>query len=391
MNYATTYPIGNNQQTQTEKTTAIAQTVGRVCQLDAKTKGCKRSTERQKESRTDSNVANGFLKSTFLPKLKTEQSVQSSKKTVKTEKDFYQSLSRVAEHYSIESMQTQIYGYPYNIVLAMWDMETKLKRTHINWDSLRLVQDGRRIFFISEERYDTRMTLYYIPIVPLFKMLHDPKRKKTAQLLVSVCSYLYHTADIPYYRQENSYLYWMYEMMTDWLEQDDETDKTEKHKSELRQAEQIGDKIEQKLFNRINLEQFEQRLNNFKSFDEFDQECWQLACKVMALFTEYPTESIFRNAPICEQDPDNDDYDNETIGMEKYISFVANTKGWLYESLSDSINNEFNEYGTMAEPTIYKHFDGSKITATNLDFENRLFPILNDLCGLFDGYNTIAK
>ena len=359
--------------------------------MDAKTKRCKRSAERQAESSTNSDVANGFLKSAFLPKLKTEQSVQTCKKTVKTERNFYQSLSKLAEHYAIEPMQTQIYGYPYNIALAMWDIETKLKRTHLNWDSLQLVQDSKKTFFVSEERYDTRTTLYYIPIVPLFKMLNDKRRKKTAQLLVSACSYLYHIVDIPYYRQENSYLFWMYEMMTDWVEQDDEMGETERYKSELRQAEQIGDKMEQKLFNRINLELFEQRLNNFKSLDEFDQECWQLACKVFELFTEYPTTSIFKNAPISEQDPYNDDYDNETIGMEKYISFVADTKGWLYESLSDSINNEFNEYGAMAEPTISKHFDGSEITATNLDFEYRLFPILNDLCGLLDEYKTTAE
>ena len=388
---ATKNYIGNYQQTRTETATAIAPTAKRVRTMDAKTKGCKRSAERQAESRTDSNVANGFLKSAFLPKLKTEQSVQTCKKTVKTERNFYQSLSKLAEHYGIEPMQTQIYGYPYNIALAMWDIETKLKRTHLNWDSLQLVQDSKKIFLVSEERYDTRTTLYYIPIVPLFKMLNEPKRRKTAQLLVSVCSYLYHIADIPYYRQENSYLFWMYEMMNDWVEQDDETDETEKYKSELRQAEQIGDKIEQKLFNRINLKLFEQRLNNFKSLDEFDQECWQLACKVFELFKEYPTTSIFRNAPISEKDPYNEDDEDEIIGMEKYISFVADTKGWLYESLSDSINNEFNEYGAMAEPTISKQFDGNEITATNLDFENRLFPILNNLCGLLSEYQTTTK
>lgn len=391
MNYATTYPIGNYQHTRTEKTTAIAPTIGRVRTMDAKTKRCKPSTKRQAESCTNSNVANGFLKCVFLPKLKTAQSVQACKEIAKTERNFYQSLSKLAEHYGIEPMQTQIYGYPYNIVLAIWDIESKLKRTNANWDSLRLVQDSRKTFFISEERYDTKTTLYYIPIVPLFKMLNDKRRKKTAQLLVSVCSYLYHIADIPYYRQENSYLFWMYEMMTDWVEQDDETDETESYKSELRQAEQIGDKMEQKLFNRINLQLFKQRLNNFKSLDEFDQECWQIACKVFELFTEYPTTSIFKNAPISEQDPYDNDYDNETIGMEKYISFVADTKGWLYERLSDSINNEFNEYGAMAEPTISKHFDGSEKTYTNLDFEDRLFPILNDLCGLLDEYKTTEK
>ena len=391
MNYATTYPIGNYEHTRTEKTTATAPTIGRVRTMDAKTKRCKPSTKRQAESRTNSNVANGFLKSVFLPKLKTQQSLQACKEIAKTERDFYQSLSKLAEQYGIEPMQTQIYGYPYNLALAMWDIETKLKRTHLNWNSLRLVQDSKKTFFVSEERYDTRTTLYYIPIVPLFKMLNDKRRKKTAQLLVSVCSYLYHIADIPYYRQENSYLFWMYEMMTDWVEQDDETDETESYKSELRQAEQIGDKMEQKLFNRINLQLLKQRLNNFKSLDEFDQECWQIACKVFELFTEYPTTSIFKNAPISEQDPYDNDYDNETIGMEKYISFVADTKGWLYERLSDSINNEFNEYGAMAEPTISKHFDGSEKTYTNLDFEDRLFPILNDLCGLLDEYKTTEK
>ena len=391
MNYATTYTIGNYQHTRTEKTTAIAPTIGRVRSMDAKAKRCRPNTKRQAESRTSSDVVNGFLKSNFLPKLKIEQSVQSCKKTAKTERDFYLSLSKLAEHYGIKPMQSQIYGYPYNIALAMWDIENKLKRTIANWDSLSLVQDSKKTYFVSEERYDTRMTLYHIPIVPLFKMLNDNRHKKTAQLLVSVCSYLYHIADIPYYRQENSYLYWIYEMMTDWVEQDDEMDETEKYKSELRLAEQIGDKIEQKLFNRINLQLFEKRLKNFKSLDEFDQECWQLACKVSALFTEYPTTSIFKNAPISELDPYNDDCDNEILGMEKYVSFVADTKGWLYESLSDNINNEFNAYGAMAEPTICKCFDGSEITSSNLDFENRLFPILNDLCGLLYEYKTTEK
>ena len=388
MNYATQHHIGNYQHTRTETTTAIAPTVGRVRQLATKTKGRKPSAERQAEIRTNSNATNGILKCTFLPKLKTAQSVQACQKT---ERDFYNSLSRLAEHYSIEPMQTKDFGSPYNMVLAMWDMETKVKRANINWDSFKLVQNSKKTFFVSKERYNVGTTLYYIPIMPLFQMLNDPKRKKTAQLLILVCSYLYHIADVPYYRQEDSYLYWLYEMQKDWIEQDDETDESETYKSELRNAEYIGDRIEQKLFNRINLKIFEQRLSRFKSLDTFDKECWQVACNTFALYTEYPNATIFRNAPRPEQDPYNNDDENETIGMEKYISFIADTKGWLYESLSDNINNEFNEYGAMEEPTISKQFDGSEITATNLDFENRLFALLNDLCGLLYDYKTTEK
>lgn len=391
MENETQHYIGNHNPSRTKTATAIAPTVGRVRRLDAKTKGCKRSTERQMEIRTDSHATNDILKCTFLPKLKTEQSLQACGETTKMERDFYTSLSKLAEHYRIEPMRTKEFGFPYNLVLSMWDMETNLKLTVTNWNSLRLVRDCRKTYLISGERYDTGTTLYYIPVVPLFEMLHDNKRKKNAQLLVSVCSYLYHIADIPYYRQEDSYLYWQYEMHKEWVERDDETDETECYKSELRKAELIGDRIEQKLFNPINLRVFEQRLNRFNCLGTFDQECWQIACDAYALYTEYPNTTIFRNAAKPEKDPYADDYDNEIVGMERYIAFVADTEGWLYESLEDSINNEFNENGEIEEPTICKRFDESDITATNLDFENRLFALLNDLCSLLYEYKTAAK
>ncbi len=101
MNYATQQNIGNNPYTRTAKATEVAPTVGRVRTMDAKTKRRRPSTKRQTEIRTDSNATNGFLKCTFLPKLKTAQSVQACKKS---ERDFYQSLSKLAEHYSIEPM-----------------------------------------------------------------------------------------------------------------------------------------------------------------------------------------------------------------------------------------------------------------------------------------------
>ena len=393
MDYATQYHSRGYQPVPTAETTAIAPTVRQLYGLDAKTQRHKRNPQGQTEVRTDSHVANGFIKSTFLPKLKVSQSVQACTGNEKTERDFYKSLSQLAEHYNITPMQTQAYSYPYNISLALWDIQEKLKQTGGNWYSLQLVQHRKNTFLISEERYSTGATLYYIPVIPLFAMLNDPKRKKTAQLLVSVFSYLYHIADIPYYRQENSYLYWMYEMLKDWVEQDDETDETESYKSELRQAEWIGEHIEKKIFNRTNLTVFEQRLKVFKPTDDFDKECWQSACDAFALYTEYPHASISRNAPKADDYPYNEseDYEQETLSMEKYISFMASGKGWLYESLSESVNNEFNEYGNVEEPTIHKRFDGSPVTGNSLDFESRLFTLLNDICYLLNSYKTTKR
>jgi len=329
MNYAQTYHIGNNQHTRTEQAKAVAPTIRRVRKLATKTKGHKPSTERQAEVRTNSNATNRILKCTFLPKLKTAHSVQACQKT---ERDFYKSLSKLVKHYSIEPMTTQVYNFPYNIVLGMWDIDTKLKRTHRNWDSLHLLQDSKKTILQSEERFEVGTTLFHIPIIPLFQMLKDPKRKKNAQLLLSVCSYLYHIVQIPYYTKEHAYLCWQYEMLKDWIEYCDE-DEIETYRSELRQAECIGDIIGKKLSNRINLTLFEQRLSRFKSLDTFDRECWQIACNAFALYNEYPKTTIFRNAPIEEQDPYDDEYENQAIVMEKYISFIGSTKGYLYVTI----------------------------------------------------------
>ncbi len=387
MNYAQTYHIGNNQHTRTEQAKAVAPTVERVRKLATKTKGRKPSAERQAEVRTNSNATNGILKCTFLPKLKTAHSVQACQKT---ERDFYKSLSKLAEHYSVEPMKTQAYHFPYNIVLGMWDIDTKLKRSHRNWDSLHLLQDSKKTILQSEERFEVGTTLFHIPIIPLFQMLKDPKRNKNAQLLLSVCCYLYHIVQIPYYRKEDSYLYWLYETHKDWIEYDD-TDETEMYKSELRQAEIIGDRIEQKLYNPINLTLFEQRLSRFKSLDTFDRECWQVACNAFALYTEYPTATIFRNAPIDEQDPYADDYENEAIVMDKYIAFVADTKGILYNSIVENINSELNECGILEEPSISIPFNGKDTSGENLDFENRMFDLLDDLYLLLEDYKTTKK
>ena len=112
MNYATQHHIGNYQHTRTKATMAITPTVGRVRSLDAKAKRCKPGAERQTEIRTLSNATNGILKCTFLLKLKETETVQACKETAKTERDFYKSLSKLAEHYGIEPMQTKNLHFP---------------------------------------------------------------------------------------------------------------------------------------------------------------------------------------------------------------------------------------------------------------------------------------
>ena len=249
------------------------------------------------------------------------------------------------------------------------------------------MKKGSETCLISEEKCNTNSSLFYIPVIPVYQMLKNKASKKSAQLLLSVCSYLYRNANIPYYRQENSYLYWNYEMLTDWISEDEEIDENHCSKKELQQAEIVGNFMEQKISHKKIVEIFGKRLKRFKAKNDFDKECFQLSEKVFQLYKNYPEESIFRNAHFnniqTEENTDDDFYNDEkVVTMDKYISFFADDKGLIYQNLIDSVNNEFNEYSELQEPMITKVFDGSDIPKNNLDFENRLFRILIQLSTL---------
>ena len=394
MKYATKNNLGKSKNTRKTKAKTTASTVGRICRLDEA--GQKRfgNSERPTEISSDKPTSDGFLKCTFLPKLKkndfqksisSEKSlIQIQRKNAKTEKDFYQSLSQLAEHYGLNPISTKHLGYPYNIALALDDIQKQLKNKVRDWEEIRLIEEKGKTYFTSEERYNTGAILYYIPIVPLYRLSKNPKRKQAVQLLQSVCSYLYHIAGVPYYRKQDSYLFWMYEMVTEWITSDDENEETPIYLSEIKQAEHIGDFMEQKIYNHHNLTRFKDHLKNFKAKDGFDNDCFMLARKVFSLYEQYPNATIYQN---LQSNTETEEYESDTIvSMDKYISFCAEAKGLMFQTLFEAVNSDLQEYATMQEPMVIKKFDGRNITNNNLDFENRLFPLIEELIYILNNF-----
>ena len=394
MKYATKNNLGKSKNTRKTKAKTTASTVGRICRLDEA--GQKRfgNSERPTEICSDKSTSDGFLKCTFLPKLKEniaqklasdEQNLtQIQRKNTKTERDFYQSLSRLTEHYGLNPISTKYFGYPYNIALALDDIQKQLKNKVRDWEEIRLIEEKGKTYFTSEERYNTGAILYYIPIVPLYRLSKNSKRKQSVQLLQSVCSYLYHLAKVPYYRKQDSYLFWMYEMVEEWLTSDDENEEKQIHLSEIKRAEQIGSFMEQKIYNHHNLTHFKEHLKNFKAKDSFDNDCFMLARKIFFLYEQYPNATIYQNLLTNTEEKE---YENDSIvSMDKYVSFCADDKGLLFETLFEAVNSDLQEYATMQEPRVIKKFDGSNITNNNLDFENRLFPLIEELIYILNNF-----
>jgi len=386
-NYATQNHIGEDKRSRRRETKAIAPTIRRICRLDETPERCKRNTKRPTEISTSKPTSYGFLKCTFLPKLKendlqksilSEQNlIQNRIKNSIIERDFYHSLSLLAKHYNLDLKSTKEFEFPYNTALATDNIQKQLRNKVKNWEEIRLIEEKGKTYFISEERYSTGSTLYYIPILPLYRLYKNPKRKHAVQLLQSVCSYLYHVAEIPFYRQKESYLFWMYEMIAEWLISDDENEETPNYLSEIKQAEQIGDFIEKKIYNQHNLSRFKNHLKNCKAKDQFDNDCFTLASKIFSLYEQYPNDRIFRNAQFKAET--NEFYSDGIISMDKYVSFCSEAKGMMFQTLFETVNSEFNECTVMEEPIIIKKFDGSNTTGKNLDFENRIFPLIEEL------------
>ncbi|MCH5685557.1 hypothetical protein LWM68_15640 [Niabella sp. W65] len=205
-------------------------------------------------------------------------------------------------------------------------------------------------------------------------------------MLVSVCTYLYKIANIPYYRQESSYLCYMYDMLMQ-MHEEEEVEPNPELLAEFEEAKKVGDIIESELLNAENLTSFEDRLNQFNSNDQFGDRCWQVAQKTLDLYREFPTmplDNKFKTAELCE-----DDGDNYAITLEKYISFYASGSGWLADLLIDLINNDLQEYSFIEEPVIYQPLDHRKIANNDFDFEQRIFTIIDELTTLLYEYERL--
>ena len=311
-----------------------------------------------------------------MPLLLEDEAAYNYSNTQLVENDFYASLYLLASQHTLQLEQTRHFDYPYNIAMGLANLHEQLKSKVKDWQELYLIHHQDSTFFAHEVRYKTGSTLFYIPIVPLFMMLKDPKRKDAARLLLSVCCYLYRIADIPYYRQEGSYLYYMYDMLSEWMEEENEEQDSELMIAQ-RHATYVGDRMEQKLRNPANLKFFEFRLKHFKCADKFDQQCAQVARAAFQLYQQYPTSAIDRNFQYNTEMDDEGEY--YSVSLDKYVSFYATGKGVLTSCLFDNINVDLQEYASTDEPVIYEPIDGRAIEGNNFDFEKALFTLLGDV------------
>jgi hypothetical protein len=343
--------------------------------------GRRRSSKGKARLRTANYAAHAFLKHRFLPLYEPSKNELPDRK--QTEKGFFHSLEILSGTMALMDMNLSGRPYPYNILLAHWHASKQLRETRPDAQLYILQDEQEDVCLGTSEVYNTGTNLYYIPVLPLYRLLQNRKGKRAGQLLLSVFAYLYHEVGVPYYRDTSSYLYYHFEMMEEWLADDAGSYEDlgfQRCLSEIRKAGYYGDVMLRRLFNKCHLKKFRERLTQFNPQNDWETGCKDTAQAVWELWQRYPAHNLYSHIESVA-----DNCWDETVRIEQYVSFTADHSGWLADNVQDMINNEFNEYSQLQEPVIYKIFQEQETTGDdNLDFERKLFPLIWDLCALLN-------
>ena len=183
------------------------------------------------------------------------------------ENDFFNSLNNLSALYGFEKMDVSGKVYPYNIAVSFAHAAACMKVLQPDL-SVVIIQHGLHAATIATVKtFNTRSTLYFINVKPLHELLKNKKRKRVATLLQSVFTYLYKMAGVTYYTDNNKYLYYSYENISNWLT--DESNELEQPQFEENQAKielcfDVGRTVHKKIKNISLLLSLKKRNKNFK-------------------------------------------------------------------------------------------------------------------------------
>jgi hypothetical protein len=367
---------------------AALSATGRLQQGTEPGAGRKGSDPQQVALRSCGYAADSFLKHQFLPLYEAHHSLQNDNTITG---GVLNSLSILAVNHSISLLDVSDKPYPYNILLAHWNAQKQLQRTPGKPELFIIEDEARQIKMATRQTASRSYSLYYIPVLPLYRLLKSRENKTGAQLLLSVFAYLYQVAGIPYYRDPDAYLFYHYEMMEEWLtDEDDGLDDKDRafNRKALDTASHGGDVIQRILYHPAHLEQFAERVADASPENGFEQGCLKVAQTALTLWHEFPSGDIFSHlhSPYedCDDDEDWTGHDN-TIHVAEYVHFIADTESSLYDSIQQNIDAELNEKMYWEEHSLLSVYDENySPNADSLDFENGLFRLLDDLSYLLN-------
>jgi hypothetical protein len=303
----------------------------------------------------------------------------------RAEREFLHSLSQLCDFYGLTVSPSVNAVFPQSIYQTWLSVCDALKAKNSKLDCFIACDDTHTATLATVSRYDTGMNLFYIPVRPLWHWVQSVAGQKLATLLLSVCAYLHQAVQIPFYTENGSYLGGQYQMIEDWVNDDEQgEDDRQRQLDELYTMHNAGLKLHEQIRNPHYLEQFAHVVGDFQPVDDWEKEWEAIAMEFLALYQNYPQRSIFDNIHSGLLYPEDED----RIYADQYISFYWSGDGCLADTLFDTVNCNFQEIPYMDEPMHLQKFDRLPDgDAPDFDFEKRLFDLVNRFCQLLNDHD----
>ena len=340
---------------------------------------CRRGSAQSVTERTRRIDRNGFLRHRFLPFW------QYSGNKEKAKREFQNSLAILCQHYGLPLPENLNDSFPQGIYQPLQSVINELKAVDHTLSCIIAQDEKHTATLATVKRFDTQMTLYYIPVRPLWHWMQSSQGERLSELIICMFAYLEQVVKMPFYTEQSSYLASQYETLEQWVndEQEDEPYR-QRQLDEFYTMQNAGLKIYAQIIKPAYLTTFENVVRNFNPEEDWESDWQMVAMEFLQLYQEYPERSVFDHIHSGLLYPKDED----RIYADQYISFYWSGNDCFQDSLFEMIDNHFQEIAYIDEPAHVRLFDNPpENTSPGFEFETRLFEGLDKLSQLLNKYD----
>ena len=345
---------------------------------NGQTSRCRKSPENTTCKSSCPPDRHGFLKYCFTPLLNDHFKLSYNKG--KIEKEFFLSVQYFCNLYGLP-LPVNKDLFPLNLVAMHRELSESLHKINRDLELLIVQTDNKKYALATVKIFDTNMSLYYVPVKPLYDLFKEAGNKATANLLLSAFAYLYQCVGVAWFHNAPSYLCGTYDCLQEWYWSSEEPDDVADAIVEMKEMIRKSPPLLQMIRNKEHLAEFHKRLNEFIPRNKWEEEMFEIASILLKLYNTYGSRSLNDNIPERLLHPEEDD----RIPSDGYLSFFWDANGAVYDDLIEHVNTSFQEYGIIDEPLSVQAFDSPQNIETHeMDYETRLFSALDKLCGILN-------
>ena len=353
-------------------------TLRKICRTPEPPARCSRSKTQHPAKRTTTVCADAFLKHRFHPLW----GIATGDEKI-TEREFFSSLFHLCQLYGWQQPGVSALSFPENINWALQELQEKFKTTDL--DCIILSDKKHKAVLTTVKTFQVGMTLYYIPVRPLWCMLNQKTNELFARLLTQIFSYLHSVTGIPFFNR-SGYLCNTYDYMQNMIDDSEEEDEVfrELQQEEMATLREAAEKLFQRIRKNFSLQEAAELLQQYRHIPECQKEVADFCEDFLAFTTDFPARSLHQNAGSTLLFDSNAEY----ICYDQYLSFYWSGEDGFIDLLMDIVNADLQEIPEMQQPISLQYFDTEQLQEQHsFDYETRLFSLLDRLIALLNQYD----